>query len=326
VRKNREGEKFIFIAPGLGSFSPVMMRNLIKKDNFLRQRDDRMEKALSEIGLYGIEDVILGDKKPRWLSKLQHEMVSTYIWTTLIAKRVISRLPQDYLLVGYSLGELTCGTVCGTILEKDVLMLILEVGTAIEETAPKVITYFCNTTITSLRKATKDTSNQEALLCGIGEHIGVCTADFYNRALASQAKSNLIMASIGVDYGFHTSFIEPAKDRILKEIIFPKTRKGTKSWYSCAEGSLKYTLTTKDFWRIMRKPLNLDRIKYHLGGSNVVKVIEIGPTTLFRNISGFCKLSENSNYVRLIEINDINGEFSIEENISRAIDNIGTER
>lgn len=324
--EKQEGEKVIFIAPGLGSFSPDMMRNLIKKDHLLRQRDERMEKALSEIGLCGIQDAILGENKPHWMSKLQHEMVSTYLWTTIIAKKVISRLPQEHLLVGYSLGELTCGTVCGIISEEEALMLILEVASAIEETTPKAITYFCNTTIESLRQATNDTSSQEAFLCGNGEHIGVCTADFYNLALASQAKSNLIMASIGVEYGFHTSFIEPAKDRILKEMVFPQTKKGTKSWYSCAEGSLKYTLTTKDFWGIMRKPVNLDRIEDYLGGSEVAKVIEIGPTSLFKNISGLCKLPEHSNYVRLIELNDINGEHGIEEHLSRAIDNIGTRK
>ena len=312
MREAPPSKEILFVVPGLGSFSPGLMHRLIEESALFQETDIATSKALLDTGIHRLDEFLLGTNRPNWMSKLQYEMASTYLWTLVITKAATRRFQQRHLLAGYSLGEIVCSTVYGAITEGDALTLILETGSIIETYTPKTVNYFCNTTIERLRQITGDRDDQEAFLAGTREHLGVCTEKTYKNAQAAATGKGLVMAEIGVEYGFHTSFVEPAKSRMLSEITFPNTEEATESWYSCAEGAMRSTLTASHFWKIIRGSIRLSEARNYLNKDADTTTIEIGPVSLFKNLSGLCQLAKETECIKVIEANDLGGKRSIE--------------
>lgn len=313
---DQDKRKILFVVPGLGSVSTDIIRSLGTEEWLSHQRSAKLEEALSAIGLGSIKDHLLDGETPSWMGKLQQQMVTTYLWATVMTEASIRRLPQGVLLVGYSLGELACATVCGAISEEDALILILESSSVIEEMAPRVITYFCNRPEVVLREATGDQCSHEAFLESEAAHVGVCTQEFYRHATES-GKSDFIISETGTEYGFHTSFIEPAKRAIIEEVTCPQTREASISWFSCAEGTMRQSINKTWFWNMIRQPIRINDLDLQLKGKQETLIIEIGPISLFRNLITLRGPLKKPESFCVVEITDMHGDRVMKDHLDR---------
>ncbi|MEB3317560.1 MAG: hypothetical protein VKO39_05405 [Cyanobacteriota bacterium] len=286
-RKRAPAHDFWILLSGLGSFEPGPLGSVHGRDPLLFQEHAALESILEDLGLPPLLPFLQGIATPPWLSPLARTVLSTYMHTLLLTRVVLAEAPVPSLLIGYSLGELVAATISGVCTERDVLRWLLRISQVIETTTEPVVCYFVNGPFPTSFPPSIETKPIFSFLGGSEAHLAACPTGCFQEVMAWFTQQDLICASIGVNHGFHTPFLEPAFEPLTADLHALPTRPGRVPWYSCATGASVNRLDPQHLWAIMRQPIALGPLGAWESRCSQVRVLEYGPIrflTSFRDL------------------------------------------
>lgn len=268
------------LLPGLGSFEPGPLAAVHEWDPLLLQEHGSLEPILEDLGLPPLLPFLQGTATPPWLSPLARTAISTYLHILLLTRAVVAVAPVPGSLIGYSLGELVAATITGVCTERDVLGWLFRISQVIESATEPVVCYFVNGPCPASFPPSLEDAPIYSFLGGSRAHLAACPIRYFQEVVAWFTRQNLICASIGVNHGFHTPFLEPAFEALTADLQTLPTRPGRRPWFSCATGSQVGRLDAQHLWAILRQPIRLGPFGAWESQCPRLTVLEYGPIRL----------------------------------------------
>lgn len=191
----------------------------------------------------------------------------------------------DYLL-GSSLGEFTCAAVSGVMSVEDVIDSIVKQAIILESYCSNgsMIAIIDNPSL--YYETPQLYENSELASVNYHSHFVISgDNEKLNLIVNFLEKKNITYHLLPVDYGFHSSLIDPA-ERAYKDFLKTKSYKTPSiPFISCLLGSRVTEVNSKFLWDVVRKPIQFQKAIQYLESQHECIYLDLGPSGTLANFS-----------------------------------------
>lgn len=285
-------KKICMMFTGQGSQYYGAGYSLYQQNTYFRKQLEQLDAAAKEIAGYSVlEELYHPEKKNNSFHALQYTHPAIFMLEYALARTLIAMGIVPDCVIGSSLGEIGAAAVAECEEPKRLLSFLLLQTELFERTCPRGGML---TILDDYRKYAHYTIQKDGV-CTISvnapQHFVMSgTAESTARMAKMVKAQNQIAAPLAVDFGFHCSCIDNAKDGFLELADDLYSAESDIPIYSCAKGCAVQKYESEDLWDVVRNPIRMQETVKSISGLEDMVMIDVSPqgtmAVLYRLMSG----------------------------------------
>ncbi|BCD97038.1 ACP S-malonyltransferase [Marinagarivorans cellulosilyticus] len=297
--EKKKGKHNVFMFSGQGSQYFRMGEDLYQSHSVFRQCMSEMDQLVKEKSGFSIVSELY--KPERKKSESFNDLSKTHPAIVMVefalAKTLIAEGIKPDLLLGSSLGEFSALAIAGAFDTNTLLDLVLHQSSTLEssENATGMTAVICERYVLDpiIQRNNCEiagiNSKQHFIIAGRLKDLEQCHMAF-NSALVSYQP-------LAVNQGFHSSFLESEKAKVLPFISSQDYSQPQLPVFSCASKGALETFSPEHLWNVIRKPMMLTETLDQLFSFGELTFIDISPSSTLSNFVRINKPQSNSSKV-----------------------------
>jgi trans-AT polyketide synthase/acyltransferase/oxidoreductase domain-containing protein len=256
---NENRTKLIFMFSGQGSQYYHMGETLFESDaNFRRTMSDLDEIARPLLGASVIGEIYHRTRtlsEPFLSLQFSHAAIFMVQYSLVKALEAVDVLPDAVL--GCSLGEFVAATVAGVMDMEAALKLVIKQVNALEASCAegRMVAVLAPLELYHSTPVLRDNTTIAAI-SGPAHFVVAGSQEQTSLAVAYMRENDIIHQELAVTYAFHSSLMDPARERYLGNLRQQEFLPPSLPFISAASASELRQLPADHFWAVLRQPIN----------------------------------------------------------------------
>lgn len=264
----------------------------------LNELDEQAQSLLGE----SIVSVIYNSKcrKQDVFSNLCHTHPAIFMVEVALARTLQHEGIQPDYVLGTSLGTFAATVIAGGISEEQALTAVIRQAEMIEQNCTRghMLAIVGNSVSYHQKSELYENSSLAAINCDQSFVVAANESGF--KQIESSLTKKTVRQRLAVDYAFHSSWIDPAKDVYL-EFLQEQSMQALKlPLICCVEGSALTELSAPYFWQAVREPVEFQETIELLEAEQSWHYLDLGPSGTLATFLKFLVIKESASKINSV--------------------------